>query len=83
MEEEGFLEAPRGRTVNYTNTEGVLICTAWKKISLDASVGTNQPMSAYWKHIKEFFDEHNTSGVDQSSSSLRRLWGTISVECQK
>jgi hypothetical protein len=43
MENEGFLdEPPKGRSSNYDVYEDNLICTAWKRIELDAAVGTEQ-----------------------------------------
>ena len=60
MDNEGFIL--KGRTANYTNAEDVLICIAWKKFSQDATVGTDQGTNTYWQHIKEYFDECNTSG---------------------
>ncbi|KAE8793592.1 hypothetical protein D1007_31751 [Hordeum vulgare] len=38
VDDEGFVV--KGRSGNYTTAEDVLICTAWKKISQDASVGS-------------------------------------------
>ena len=81
MDDEGFVA--KGRSGNYTTAEDVLICTAWKKISQDASVGSDQTVSTYWKRIKEYFDERNTSGHFRSSDSLRQRWSTINAECQK
>ena len=40
MDDEGFVV--KGRSGNYTNAEDVLICTAWKNVSQDASVGSDQ-----------------------------------------
>nr|XP_045090210.1 keratin, type I cytoskeletal 9-like [Aegilops tauschii subsp. strangulata] len=40
VDDEGFIV--KGRSGNYTTAEDVLICTAWKKISQDASVGSDQ-----------------------------------------
>ena len=81
MDDEGFVM--KGRTANYTNKEDVLICTAWKKVSQDATVGTDQSAVTYWQRIKEFFDARNTSGHQRSSDSIRQRWGTINAECQK
>uniref|UniRef100_A0A453TCC1 Myb/SANT-like domain-containing protein n=1 Tax=Aegilops tauschii subsp. strangulata TaxID=200361 RepID=A0A453TCC1_AEGTS len=49
----------------------------------DASVGSDQTVSTYWKRIKEYFDERNTSGIFRSSDSLRQCWSTINAECSK
>ena len=46
MDDEGFVA--KGRSGNYTNAEDVLICTAWKKVSQDASVGSDQTVNTYW-----------------------------------
>nr|XP_040249453.1 caldesmon-like [Aegilops tauschii subsp. strangulata] len=40
VDDEGFIV--KGRSGNYSTAEDVLICTAWKKISQDASVGSDQ-----------------------------------------
>lgn len=76
-----FDATPRGRLGNYTNEEDILLCLAWKMISLDASIGTDQPMSTYWALMKEFFDAHNASGYDGSAASLRHRWSMISADC--
>jgi hypothetical protein len=41
MEKDGFVEAPKGRSTNYT-TEDELICASWKKVGLGLAVGTEQ-----------------------------------------
>uniref|UniRef100_A0A8I6X5X9 No apical meristem-associated C-terminal domain-containing protein n=1 Tax=Hordeum vulgare subsp. vulgare TaxID=112509 RepID=A0A8I6X5X9_HORVV len=66
------------RSGNYSNAEDVLICTAWKKVSQDASVGSDQTVNTYWQQIKDYFDERNTSGHFRSSDSLRQCWSMIS-----
>ncbi|KAM3348820.1 hypothetical protein ACQJBY_022195 [Aegilops geniculata] len=81
VDDEGFIV--KGRSGNYSTAEDVLICTAWKKISQDASVGSDQTVSTYWKRIKEYFDERSTSGIFRSSDSLRQRWSTINAECSK
>nr|XP_020174019.1 heterogeneous nuclear ribonucleoprotein A3 homolog 2-like [Aegilops tauschii subsp. strangulata] len=40
MDDERFVA--NGRSGNYINAEDVLICTTWKKVSQDASVGSDQ-----------------------------------------
>ncbi|VAH93870.1 unnamed protein product [Triticum turgidum subsp. durum] len=81
VDDEGFVV--KGRSGNYTTAEDVLICTTWKKISQDASVGSDQTVNTYWQRIKEYFDERNTSGHFRLSDSLRERWSTINAECQK
>ncbi|KAF7101366.1 hypothetical protein CFC21_102724 [Triticum aestivum] len=81
VDDEGFVV--KGRSVNNTTAEDVLICTAWKKICQDASVGSDQTVNTYWQRIKEYFDERNTSDHFHSSDSLRQRWSTINAECQK
>ena len=63
IDKEGFVV--KGRTANYKD-EDVLICTAWKRVSLDASVGSEQALNKCSDHIKEYFVERNTSGHFQS-----------------
>lgn len=54
MYEEGFLDAiPKGRLAKYQEDENVLLCLAWKKISIDAAIGAEQLMATYWKWVKE------------------------------
>uniref|UniRef100_A0A453HMW3 Uncharacterized protein n=1 Tax=Aegilops tauschii subsp. strangulata TaxID=200361 RepID=A0A453HMW3_AEGTS len=65
----------KGRSGNYTTAEDVLICTAWKKISQDASVGSDHGEHLL-ASIKEYFDEHNTSGHFRSSDTLCQRWST-------
>ncbi|KAI4963758.1 hypothetical protein ZWY2020_010552 [Hordeum vulgare] len=81
VDDEGFVV--KGRSGDYTTAEDVLICTTWKKISQDASVGSDQTVNTYWQRIKEYFDERTTSGHFRSSDSLRQRWSNINVECQK
>lgn len=83
MDDEDFLDAtPKGIIGNYQVEEEKLLSLAWKKISLDASIASEQPMNIYWIQIKEFFNAHNTSGYDRSVVSLRHQWSTICAECQ-
>ena len=82
-EEEGFLTEARGRAGNYTVAEDVLLCNTWKRIGMDAAVGTEQPREQYWDRMKEYFDANNTSGNERSAISLRHRWSTISADCQK
>ncbi|KAI4966726.1 hypothetical protein ZWY2020_037028 [Hordeum vulgare] len=81
MDDEGFVA--KGRSGNYISAEDVFICTAWKKVSQDASVGSDQTVNTYWQGIKDYFYDHNTSGHFRSSDSIRQRWSTINVECQK
>ena len=79
MDEEGFIM--KERTRNYTIAEDVFICIAWKKVSLDASVGTELDANTYWQHIKEYFNERNTSGHYQSRDSIHQRCGcTVAVQ---
>jgi hypothetical protein len=83
MEKDGFVEAPKGRSANYTDTEDELICASWKKVGLDLAVGTEQPTHTYWKRMRDFFNSHNKHGNQRSEVSFRHRWTTISTECQK
>ena len=48
VDNEGFLSQPSiGRSSNYTTVEDKLICKAWKKVALDAAVGTEQAGNTY------------------------------------
>lgn len=68
-EEEGFLDSiPRGRTGNYTTCEDILLCTAWKKISLDASVRTDQPSFTIGRGSRSF--SMNETQVDLTAQPL-------------
>jgi hypothetical protein len=73
LDADGFLdEAPKGRTINYTTFEDILICTTWRKTRLDPPVGTKQPKETYWQGMRYYFNEHNTSGIIWLATSLRR-----------
>uniref|UniRef100_A0A453HMY3 Uncharacterized protein n=1 Tax=Aegilops tauschii subsp. strangulata TaxID=200361 RepID=A0A453HMY3_AEGTS len=48
----------------------------------DASVGSDHGEHLL-ASIKEYFDEHNTSGHFRSSDTLCQRWSTINAECQK
>jgi hypothetical protein len=82
-EGEGLIDAPKGRASNYTIEEDVLICNTWLNVSMDATVGTDQTKDTYWLRMKEFFDTHNTSGIERTERSLRSRWSTINKDCQK
>jgi hypothetical protein len=79
-DEEGFV---RGRAGNYSVAEDVLICKTWKRIDMDAAVGTEHPREQYWDTMKEYFDANNNSGNERSTTSLLHRWSTISADCQK
>ena len=85
-DQEGFLEStPKGsrRSVNYTIDEDKPLCLTWKKIGLDATVGTEQQRNTYWLRMKKFFDANKKSGNDRSTISIRHHWSTIQMDCQK
>jgi hypothetical protein len=63
--------------------EDILICTAWKKISLDPAVGTEQPKDAYWRKMNEFFDARNMSWNELTEASIHHRWGRIFMDGQK
>ncbi|KAI5011634.1 hypothetical protein ZWY2020_013771 [Hordeum vulgare] len=81
MDDEGFVA--KGRSGNYSNAEDVLICTAWKIVSQDAFVGSDQTVNTYGQLIKDYFDERKTNGHFRSSDSLRQHWSTINAEYKK
>jgi hypothetical protein len=72
VDTEGLLdEAPRGRSFNYDVYEEKLIRMAWKKIGLDAVVGTEQPGKTYWNRMNNYFNA-NTKGNHRSIDSIRQ-----------
>nr|XP_040243856.1 keratin, type II cytoskeletal 5-like [Aegilops tauschii subsp. strangulata] len=56
-DDEGIVDAPKGRGGNYTNEEDVLLCNTWLQVSRDPSVGGDQSRDAYWNRMKEHFDD--------------------------
>ena len=68
-DEEGFVST--GRAANYTTSEDVLICQAYKRIGMDAVVGVEQPKEAYWLRMWEFFVARNKSGIKRNKGSIR------------
>ncbi|KAE8771776.1 putative receptor protein kinase ZmPK1 [Hordeum vulgare] len=58
-DDEGIVDAPKGRGGNYTNDEDVLLCNTWLQVSRDPSVGGDQSRDAYWNRKKEHFDLHD------------------------
>ncbi|XBH95979.1 hypothetical protein VPH35_086455 [Triticum aestivum] len=82
-EDEGIVDAPKGRAGNYTNADDILLCNTWLQVSRDPSVGGDQSRDAYWNRMKEHFDARNVSGIDRSNRSLRSRWSTINSDCQR
>lgn len=83
LEDEGFLaQPPLGRSANYNAIEDKLICKAWKKVALDAAMGTEQPGNTYWNRMTEYFNA-NTNGSRRSMESIRGRWKTINADYQK
>jgi hypothetical protein len=80
---EGLIEAPGGRTTNYTIAEDRLLCNTWLKIGIDPAVGTDQTRYAYWMRMREYFDANNTSGNVHTVCSLWYRWSVINAGCQK
>ena len=80
---EGLIDAPKGRSANYTVDEDKLLCKTWLKIGMDPAVGTDQTKDTYWARMKEYFDANNTSGNERSNRSLRSRWSLINQDCQK
>ncbi|XBI94219.1 hypothetical protein VPH35_030906 [Triticum aestivum] len=82
-ESEGVVDAPKGRTSNYSTNDDKLLCNTYLQVSRDPSIGGDQSRDAYWGRMKEYFDDHNMSGIDRSERSLRSRWSTINSDCQK
>lgn len=82
-EGEGLVGPPKGRSVNYTVQDDLLLCETYLNVSLDAAVATAQTFNAYWDRMKEYYDTHNKSGIERSNRSLRSRWSLINTDCQK
>ncbi|XBJ14630.1 hypothetical protein VPH35_006644 [Triticum aestivum] len=82
-EGEGIVDAPKGRAGNYSTSDDKLLCNTYLQVSRDPSIGGDQSRAAYWGRMKEYFDDHNMSGIDHSERSLRSRWSTINSDCQK
>ena len=80
---EGLIDAPKGRSANYTVDEDKLLCKTWLKIGMDPAVGTDQTRDTYWARMTEYFVANNTSGNERSDRSLRSCWSLINADCQK
>ena len=83
QDDEGIVDAPKGRGGNYTMDEDILLRNTWLHVSMDANVGGDQTRDAYWDRMKEHFDLHNTSGIDRTNRSLRSWWSTINKDYQR
>ena len=70
---EGLIDAPKGRSANYTVHEDRLLCKTWLKIGMDPAVGTDQTKDTYWARMKEYCDANNTSENERSDRSLRSV----------
>ncbi|XBI76324.1 hypothetical protein VPH35_069576 [Triticum aestivum] len=82
-EGEGIVDTPKGRAGNYSTNDDKLLCNTYLQVSRDPSVGGDQSRDVYWGQMKEYFDDHNMSGIDRSDRSLRSRWSTINSDCQK
>ncbi|XBI32315.1 hypothetical protein VPH35_055781 [Triticum aestivum] len=82
-EGEGIVDALKGRAGNYNTNDDKLLCNTYLQVSRDPSIGGDQSRDAYWGRMKEYFDDHNMSGIDRSERSLRSRWSTINSDCQK
>ena len=82
-EGEGIVDAPKGRAGNYSTNDDKLLCNTYLQVSRDPSIEGDQSRDAYWGRMKEYFDDHNMSGIDRSERSLRSRWSTINSDCQK
>jgi hypothetical protein len=80
---EGIVDAPKGRSGNYSMEEDILLCNTWLQVSRDPAVGGDQSRDAYWNRMKEHFDLHNKSGIYRTERSLRSRWSTINKDCQR
>ncbi|KAE8777614.1 hypothetical protein D1007_49585 [Hordeum vulgare] len=80
-EDEGFVA--KGMAANYTVAEDKLLCDAYKKVGLDATVGVEQPKEAYWVRMWEYFVARNTSDIERNMGSIRHRWHVINADCQK
>ena len=80
---EGLVGAPKGRSVNYTVQDDLLLCETYLNVSLDASIATAQTFNAYWDRMKEYYDTHNKTGIQRSNRLLRSRWSLINTDCQK
>jgi hypothetical protein len=57
LDADGFLdEAPKGRTINYTAFEDILISITRRKTGLDPPVGTKQPKETYWQGMRYYLN---------------------------
>jgi hypothetical protein len=52
-EGESLADAPKGRSLNYTMKEDVLLCRSWCKVGMDPATSTDQIRDTYWVRIKE------------------------------
>nr|XP_051220971.1 uncharacterized protein LOC127339126 [Lolium perenne] len=83
-EGEGLIEPrPPGRSANYTIAEDKLFCKTWLTIGMDPTTVTDQTRETYWMRMKEYFNTHNTSGIEGTMRSLRSRWSGINTDCQK
>ncbi|KAE8780478.1 Alternative oxidase 1a, mitochondrial [Hordeum vulgare] len=81
--DEGIVDAPKGRAGNYTTDEDILLCNTWLQVSRDVGVGGGQSRDAYWIRMKEHFDLYNKSVNECTKRSLRSRWSIINTDCQK
>jgi hypothetical protein len=83
-EGEGLVDAPKGRSANYTMEDDVLLFRSWCKVGMDPITAANQTRDTCWVEIKEMYDKKNRKrGCERTDRSRRSRWSTINIDCSK
>ncbi|XP_055585397.1 uncharacterized protein LOC129738231 isoform X2 [Uranotaenia lowii] len=71
----------RGR--NFTEVEDIEICRAWKAVSNDASIGTDQTRTSFWARIQTYAARYQPALAARAPDALRQRFGFLKKHVQK
>ncbi|XP_074325073.1 glutathione S-transferase T2-like [Apium graveolens] len=73
----------KGRAINFSTEEDILLVSAWRNISMDPIQGSNQTHQTYWERITAFYDQNKTFSSDRTANSLSHRWSIINCSLSK
>lgn len=71
---EASMWSSRSRTANYNQIEDVALCYAWMNMSMDATIGTDQTKTMFWKRITDYYNKSVEVQSSHTQGSLGHRW---------
>jgi hypothetical protein len=71
------MKAFHKRLKNFTTNEDECLVLAYLNVSKDLIVGVNQPMKGYWQRIADYYNEHKSTPISRSISSIQHRLADI------